>query len=174
MAAVKELIIVETDKLVFANVVSFSKEISNPMIMKKEMDQLIERLGKYKIKHCHKVITKVVDRNENKKTIVLKIMVPVADRNGLEDFLDQYKQYIFSESYNMNSSVRISIPNDMNEFKRAVEKFVEYSNLSNVNDLNLKENHIIEVAKVDLKGNVIGFDLHMEKSLRGEEANAFN
>ncbi|WP_100332612.1 hypothetical protein [Bacillus xiapuensis] len=163
MSALEELEIIETEALVFKEIVAFQKEISNPMVMKKEMDQLIGRLSKNGHKHCHKVITKVIGRNEKKKTITLQIMVPISDSHYIQRFLDKYDDYFFMDHYKLGKSIKISIPNDMNEFKRAVDQFVKYAHASHVNEMDLGSNPIIEIAKVDMNGTIVGFDLHMEK-----------
>lgn len=163
MTILNEIKVLEIETQVFQNLVVFKKEIANPLLMKKEMDKLIERLGKYGHKHCHKVITKVIERNEEKKTIILQIMVPIGDATNINMFLDVYDQYTFIDKYTLKDSICISISNNMKDFKRAVEKFVEYADVLNVNELDFKKNHIIEIAKVDTNGIVIGFDLHMEK-----------
>lgn len=155
--------IVELDAIVFTDLIVFQKEIANPLLMKQEMDKLIRRLGKYKYKHHHKVITKVLKRNEIKKTINILIMVPIVKDYDLTPFLEQYDQYSYVEEFILKKSSKISIPNDMDEFKRAVQSFIHYSEANEIKDLDLKNNPIIEVAKVDTSGTIIGFDLHMEK-----------
>lgn len=165
----KELEIIETDTLVFTEIVAFKKEISNPMTMKKEMDKLIERLGKKGHTHCNKVITKVIGRDKKKKTITIQIMVPITESHNIQGFFKKYESYFFIDQYTLKESIKISIPNDMNEFKRAVDLFVKYAKASNVNEIDLNKNHIIEIAKVDMNGTVVGFDLHMEKTYKEEK-----
>lgn len=159
----KKLDLVESKAQYFYHIVAFKKEIFNPLLMKKEMDKLIERLGRSGFRHNNRVITKIIDRKPDKKTIVLQIMVPIVDPQNIHLFFDQYEQYFFIPEYFLDESISISIANDMEEFKKAVNQFVQYANLSDVNDIDFKNNHIIEIAKVDVNGNVIGFDLHMEK-----------
>lgn len=163
MSILSEMKVLEIETQVFQNLVVFKKEIANPLLMKKEMDKLIKRLGKYGHKHCHKVITKVIERNEEKKTITLQIMVLIEDATNIKAFLDVYDQYTFVYKYILKDSICISISNNMEDFKRAVGKFVEYADALTVNELDFKKNHIIEIAKVDMNGTVIGFDLYMEK-----------
>lgn len=162
MTKVGELDIVHLEPLVFQDIVYFVKEISNPMGMKSEMDSLIRRLDKFHHKHQNRVITKVISKQEDKKTITMMIMVPIDDRSNIEHFLEAYDQYAFQDNFVIKDSLKISIPNDMEEFKKAVHTFVEYSNHSDVNEIDLSNNHIIEVSKVDYNGNIVGFDLHME------------
>lgn len=164
MVTTKTIELFELDKIVFENLVCFEKELANPQIMKKEMDQLIRRLGKHKIQHTNRVITKVIQHHKERKTILMQIMVPIAAANDIDFFLADYDvEYFFIEEYMLKESIKASIPNDMNEFKRAVNAFVHYANVNDVNDLDFKNNHIIEIAKVDMHGTILGFDLHMEK-----------
>ncbi|MFA9555706.1 hypothetical protein ACERII_00150 [Evansella sp. AB-rgal1] len=162
MSKIKELKVQEYPQQVFQHIISFTKEMNNPMLMKKEMDKLIERLGRKGHKHKHRVITKVLARNEEMKTLTLQIMVPLKENYDVTLFLKDHEEYELINEYYIKDSLKISIPNDMNEFKRAVNTFVNYYKDTNINELDLKNNHIIEIAKVDAFGTVIGFDLHLE------------
>lgn len=155
---------VEVDNIVFEKLIVFKKELGNPQVMKKEINQLIRRLNKYKIKHRHRVITKVIKHDREKKTISIQILLPVTCENNIQTFLSDYDgYYYFLNKYSLKQSILISIPNEMNAFKRAVDVFVQYENMNDVYDLDIKNNHIIEIAKVDIHGTILGFDLHIEK-----------
>lgn len=159
---IKEEYIEEIDEIKISNLVIFQKEISNPMLVKKEIDNLIHRLKKFGCRHTHRVITKVLSRNEQKRTITLQIMVPVIDAEKIDLFIKKYQEYRFLETFQLNQSLKISIPNETEAFKKAVNTFVQYSDVKDINGFG-KDNHVIEIAKVDVHGTVIGFDLHLER-----------
>ncbi|MFZ5354006.1 MAG: hypothetical protein ACOZCL_14975 [Bacillota bacterium] len=162
-----ELKVIEEEIKVFENLIYFEKEVSNPRVMKNEIDALVDKLSQMKILHTHRVISRVISKDLIKKTVNMLIMIPIKDAAGVERFLQKHGQYGFMPKYELRESYRISIPNDMTDFRKAVEKFVEYSNSDSINSFDLKNNHVIEIAKIDMGGNVLGFDLHLEKINNG-------
>ncbi|MFS8651088.1 MAG: hypothetical protein FWJ66_04125 [Caldibacillus sp.] len=168
----RELEVVECGAIIFEHLLRFRKEIDNPLVIKKDMDLLIKRLKKKGYYHTNRVITRVLEKDSRKKTIKLEIIVPVVKDKDLMDFIAEYPQYEYVEKYIMPESIKISIANDPEQFQQAVQKFTEYAKLNDQEKLDLQKNHIIEIAKIDLNGNVVAFDLHMEKISKEEASHA--
>lgn len=160
----KNIKLLSCNDISFERLICFKEEVANPQMMKNKLNQLIWRLDRHKIKHRHRVITKVLRHYKERKTILMQIMVPLVVQANPDSFMADYDgEYFFLRGYNLGESIKISIANDMNDFKSAVEAFVRYKNMNNVSDLDFKNNHIIEIAKIDTNGMILGFDLHMEK-----------
>lgn len=153
------------EKEFFKDLICFESEIMNPQEMKKNIDKLVDILNKMKINHKNKVITKVISRNALKKTITMRIHIPVMESQNIQSFLNKYPMYEYLDEFIIKEGYFISISNKMTDFKKAVELFMQKMNESKNVDIekyDVSKNNIIEVSRIGYDGTVLGFDLYME------------
>lgn len=133
--------------------------------MKRNIDKLVDILNKMKINHKNKVITKVISRNNIKKTITMRIHIPVLKSDNIKTFLEKYPMYEYKNQFIIKKGYCISISNNMQDFKKAVELFMSKMSEGKAVDLqkyDVSNNNIIEVSRIGYDGTVLGFDLYME------------
>ena len=160
-------IIDNNESISFELLISFENEISNPIQIKKQIDKLIAILNKIDIRHRNKVISKVIKKDLIKKTITMKIYIPITNNEKITEFLKDYPMYQYEKVFNIKKGYYISISNNMYDFKKAVELFMCKMNNTKEADVNSYDvsnnNNIIEVANIGYDGTVLGFDLYLEK-----------
>lgn len=157
----EDLNVIQEKATVFKNLIGFRREISNPSTIKREIDLLLRRLGRANALHANKVITKVMDRNIERRTVDMQIMLPLKGTSGIDELIGE-NEYFYIDKYEISQSYRISIPNDPNQFKRAAEYFLQLSTGDGLDKFDAGRQHIIEVARIDLYGSTLGFDLYLE------------
>lgn len=158
-------LIVNNDDTLFVDLICFQSEVTNPQQMKKEIDKLVDILNKMKIKHKNKVITKVIGKNVVKKTMTMKIHIPIITNENVHKISEKYPMYKYQKEFLIKKGYMISISNDMAEFKKAVELFISKTNNNenaDIQNYDVSNNNIIEVSKIGYDGSVLGFDLYME------------
>ncbi|ADH60235.1 hypothetical protein Tmath_0471 [Thermoanaerobacter mathranii subsp. mathranii str. A3] len=154
------------DGIKFENLIYFEKEVVNPISIQQEVRKLIDRLKDGGIFYKNRLITKVIEKDITKKTVTMRIMIEVeiSEGSGIYNFLKNYPQYRYLEDFSIGKSYSISISNDVEEFKNAISLLISKidSDVKDINNYDLSKNNIIEIARIDYDGNVIGFDLFLE------------
>ena len=156
--------ILETDGINLEPIIGFTKIISDITQVKKEMDRMIRTLRRYKIYHNGIAVSKVLNKNVEKKTIEIQVGVLINNDEKEEQFLKENSQYE-KFSFKISNAYKISINNSQEQFKKAVLLFMEKQNMAtdDINKYDLKNNPIIELSHITHDGTVIGFDLYLEK-----------
>jgi hypothetical protein len=149
---------------VFDHLICFEREITNPNLIKKNMDELVNVLNKMQVGHKNRVITKVIGRDKIKKTVTMRIYIQVNDETKIDKFIEKYPMYKYVDKFIIEKGYLISISNSMEEFKQAVELFmneVKHDN-NGLDNYDVSNNSVIEVSRIGYDGTVLGFDLYME------------
>lgn len=79
-------LIFETEDLIFENLLLFEREVTQPQIVKKEIDDVMPKLRKIGVNHKNTVISKVIQTNPVKKTMTVQIRIPIEINEQLPDF----------------------------------------------------------------------------------------
>jgi len=160
--------LVETKQIDLGAVICFIKEVSNANQIKAELERLVDKLKKSNIKHKNLTVTKVIDKNPVKKTVLMEVSVPIDANDAIGSFIETYPKYSSVACFKISSGYKISIPNNMNDFKAAVEMFLSKLNENpDLDSFDLYGNPIIEVAKIAHDGTILGFDLYLENKCLG-------
>lgn len=157
--------IIEKASIKFGSVIGFQKEVTNPQQIKYEMDKLIKKLNENGIKHKNIAISKVLEKNIIKKTILIEASIVVDDGSIIEDFIINNPKYNLINDYCIEAGYMVSIANNANEFKSAIKLLMQTFSGENtgIDSYNLDKNKIIEVSRIAYDGTVLGFDLYWEK-----------
>jgi hypothetical protein len=155
-------IAVSNDRTVFENLASFSVEVANPLVLKRELDRLIAKLGRANAVHANRVVTRVLGKDKTRGVVDMQVMIPLRHPDAAESFFAANDRYTLVPEYSIGPSYRISIPNDQALFRQAAEKFLQMGSGTGLAQFDATRQHIIEVSRIDLYGNVLGFDLYME------------
>lgn len=148
----------------FEYLIYFEKEISNPNLIKRSLDDLVNKLNKTQVGHKNRVITKVIGRDKLKKSVTMRIYIEVDDKTKIDEFIEQYEMYKCLDKFTIEKGYMISISNNMEEFKQAVNMFMSEvkNDNSGLDNYDVSNNNIIEVSRISYDGTVLGFDLYME------------
>ncbi|WP_073997515.1 hypothetical protein [Anaerococcus urinomassiliensis] len=149
--------LVRTKKLNFEDLFFFEREVTQPQIIKKELDKIMPKLRKIGVEHKNIVISKVVGKNPTKKTMMIQIRVPISVNDKLSDFLKDYPQYELEKKFTIDEGVKLTITNNEKEFREGIKLLMNQRP-----GLDLSNNSIIEVSQISYYGDVIGFELFLE------------
>lgn len=149
--------LVKTRKLNFEDLFFFEREVTQPQIIKKELDMIMPKLRKIGIEHKNIVISKVVGKNPTKKTMTIQIRVPISVNEEMSNFLNEYPQYELEKNFSIEEGVKLAISNNENEFREGIKLLMNQRP-----ELDLSNNSIIEVSHISYYGDVIDFELFLE------------
>ncbi|WP_296143190.1 hypothetical protein [uncultured Anaerococcus sp.] len=149
--------LVRTERLNFEDLFFFEREVTQPQIIKKELDMIMPKLRKIGIEHKNIVISKVVGKNPTKKTMLMQIRVPISINDGLSNFFKKHPQYELEKNFSINEGVKLAITNNENEFREGIKLLMKQRP-----DLDLSNNSIIELSHISYYGDVLDFELFLE------------
>lgn len=156
------ILVSEAGGIGFSNLVGFTMEVAEPTAIKRRIDALLVRLAKAGARHSNRVITRVVHRDAVKRTVTMQAMLPLRGDTLAADVVCSDGVFEAFPEYSIGPCLHASIPNDPRCFKQTVEEFLRRIQHGGLEDYDASRQHIIEVARIDMYGAVLGFDLYME------------
>lgn len=149
--------IIDTEEIVFENLLFFEREVAKPQIIKREIDMIMPNLHKIGVNHKNIVISKVIDTNPVKKTIRMQMRIPIEVNDNLEQFLEEHPQYMMEPSFTIAKGVKLAISNSEQEFRAGILQLMEKRP-----DFDMSHNPIIELSHISFDGRVLEFELFLE------------
>lgn len=148
----------------FGMAINFKKQVSNPKQIGTEINHLIDKFKNFGINHKNLAVSRVVDKNSLRKTMTIELSIIIEPNDRINDFLKKYPKYYLKSDLTIEAGYKISISNNMEAFKSAIDLLVSRINedYQDANSMDLSQNPIIEVTKVAYDGSVLGFDLYLE------------
>lgn len=150
-------IVENSEPEIFENLLFFEREVPNPQIVKREIDSIMPKLRKIGVKHKNIVISKVINTNSTKKTMLMQIRIPINESHQLAQFFEDNPQYILESSFVIKKGVKIIIDNNEREFHNGIKLL-----MARRPDFDMSQNHIIELSHISFDGKVLGFELFLE------------
>ena len=150
-------VIQDTDSTTFENLLFFEREVAQPQIVKWEIDVLMPKLRKIGINHKNIVISKVVQTNPVKKTMLMQIRMPIDVNEQLDQFLADNPQYSLEPSFAIKKGLKLVITNNEQDFRNGIQRL-----MSQRPGFDMSQNPIIEMSRISYDGKVMGFELFLE------------
>lgn len=152
--------IIETNEIVFENLLFFEREVTQPQIVKRELDTIMPKLRKIGVNHKGIVISKMVKTDHVKKTMVMQMRMPIdtsQQTEQLQQFFLNNPQYSLESGFTIKKGVKIVITNSEQDFRAGIQQLMERRP-----DFNMVHNPIIELSHISFDGKVLGFELFLE------------
>ncbi|MGL5972841.1 MAG: hypothetical protein ACRCZK_03925 [Oscillospiraceae bacterium] len=99
----------------------------------------------------------------------MQVSLLIKNLDDIDGFIMEHPMYSIINDFTIQQGYRISISNNMDDFKSAINLFVQKANedCTDVNSFDLSNNPIIEVSKIAYDGSILGFDLYLENNYSG-------
>lgn len=149
--------IFETDGVMFQNLLFFEREVINPSAIKKELDTMMTKLRKIGVAHKNIVISKVIQVNRTKKTMIMQVRVPIDMNDQLMQFLYEYPQYKLESFFMIRKGLKLIVSNDEEDFSSGIQQLMKLRQ-----GIDMSNNPIIELSRISFDGRVLGFELFYE------------
>lgn len=148
----------ETEDMIFDNILFFEREVTQPQIVKREIDVVMLKLRKIAVNHKNIVISKVVQTNPTKKTMTMQLRIPIEVNEQLLDFFRENPQYEFEQSFVIQKGVKLVISNNEQDFRAGIRQLMELRP-----GFDISSNPIVELSRISYDGRVLGFELFLEE-----------
>ena len=153
-------LLVETEEMIFNNLLFFEREVARPQTIKREIDMLMPRLHKIGVQHKNIVISRVIKNNHVKKTMLMQIHMPIDVNASLLEFIDENPRYSLENNFSIGKGLKLVISNNEDEFRDGINQLMKRRP-----DFDMSKNPIVEMSHISYDGTVMSFELFLEDKI---------